>query len=52
MVGADDWARDLQDSGVHHVLTSAENVNVLILDTQPYSQPSENKCVAVVGILC
>ena len=47
VVGADDWARDLADSGVHHVISSGENVKVLIIDTQPYSRPSQNKCVVV-----
>jgi pyruvate/2-oxoacid:ferredoxin oxidoreductase beta subunit len=43
VIGDDDWARDLADSGVHHALATGENVNVLIIDTQPYSRPSENK---------
>eukprot|EP01134_Creolimax_fragrantissima_P004557 CFRG4557T1 len=43
LVGGDDWARDLSDSGVHHIVSGGEDVNVLILDTQPYSYTSKNK---------
>ncbi|KNC80432.1 hypothetical protein SARC_07203 [Sphaeroforma arctica JP610] len=43
LVGGDDWARDLSDSGVHHIISGGEDVNVLILDTQPYSHTSKNR---------
>jgi sulfite reductase (NADPH) hemoprotein beta-component len=37
LIGSDAWAYDLGNSGVHHVLASGENVNMLIIDSQPYS---------------
>ncbi|KAJ2354816.1 Sulfite reductase [NADPH] subunit beta, partial [Coemansia sp. RSA 2618] len=36
LVGADDWAYDLGSSGVHHVIASGLNVNMLVLDTAQY----------------
>ena len=38
LVGSDAWAYDLGNSGVHHVLASEANVNMLIIDSQPYSE--------------
>ena len=38
LVGSDAWAYDLGNSGVHHVLAAGENVNMLIIDSTPYSQ--------------
>ncbi|TVY24547.1 Sulfite reductase [NADPH] subunit beta [Lachnellula hyalina] len=38
LVGSDAWAYDLGTSGVHHVITSGENVNMLIIDSTPYSE--------------
>ncbi|KAK5085396.1 Sulfite reductase [NADPH] subunit beta [Lithohypha guttulata] len=38
LIGSDAWAYDLGNSGVHHVLQSGANINMLILDTQPYSE--------------
>ncbi len=38
LVGSDAWAYDLGNSGVHHVLASGENVNILIMDSTPYSE--------------
>ncbi|KAI1325514.1 sulfite reductase [Xylariaceae sp. FL0255] len=38
LVGSDAWAYDLSNSGVHHVLASGENVNMLIIDSTPYSE--------------
>lgn len=37
MVGGDGWAYDIGFGGLDHVLSSGENVNVLVLDTQCYS---------------
>lgn len=37
LIGSDAWAYDLGNSGVHHVLASGKNVNMLIIDSQPYS---------------
>ena len=38
LTGSDAWAYDLGNSGVHHVLSSGENVNMLIIDSTPYSE--------------
>jgi len=38
LVGSDAWAYDIGNSGVHHVLASGANVNMLIIDSQPYSE--------------
>ncbi|KAK2812938.1 hypothetical protein FQN50_000959 [Emmonsiellopsis sp. PD_5] len=38
LIGSDAWAYDLGNSGVHHVLASGANVNMLIVDSQPYSE--------------
>ncbi|KAK4189261.1 putative sulfite reductase [NADPH] subunit beta [Podospora australis] len=38
LVGSDAWAYDLGNSGVHQVLASGENVNMLIIDSTPYSE--------------
>lgn len=38
LVGSDAWSYDLGNSGVHHVLASGENVNMLIVDSTPYSE--------------
>lgn len=38
LVGSDAWAYDLSNSGVHHIISSGENVNMLIIDSTPYSE--------------
>ncbi|KAI0482093.1 sulphite reductase hemo protein, beta subunit [Xylariaceae sp. FL0804] len=38
LMGSDAWSYDLGNSGVHHVLASGENVNMLIIDSTPYSE--------------
>jgi sulfite reductase (NADPH) hemoprotein beta-component len=38
LIGSDAWAYDLGNSGVHHVLASGENVNMLIVESTPYSE--------------
>jgi len=37
LVGGDGWAYDIGSAGLDHVLASGENVNVLVLDTEVYS---------------
>jgi pyruvate/2-oxoacid:ferredoxin oxidoreductase alpha subunit/pyruvate/2-oxoacid:ferredoxin oxidoreductase beta subunit len=37
LIGSDSWAYDLGQSGVHHVISQGENVNMLIVETLPYS---------------
>lgn len=36
-VGGDGWAYDIGFSGIDHVLANGENVNILVLDTEVYS---------------
>ena len=36
-VGGDGWAYDIGFSGIDHVLSSGDNINILVLDTQVYS---------------
>lgn len=36
-IGGDGWAYDIGFGGVDHVLASGENVNILVLDTEVYS---------------
>lgn len=41
IIGSESWAFDIGSSGVHHLLASGANVNMLIIDSQPYSQRGE-----------
>lgn len=36
LIGSDAWSFDLGSSGVHNVITSGENINMLIIDSEPY----------------
>lgn len=38
LIGSDAWSYDLGNSGVHHVIASGANVNMLIIDSQPWSE--------------
>jgi sulfite reductase (NADPH) hemoprotein beta-component len=38
LIGSDAWAYDLGNSGVHHVIASGKNINMLVIDSQPYSE--------------
>ncbi|KAF9161606.1 hypothetical protein DFQ26_004381 [Actinomortierella ambigua] len=38
LIGADAWAFDIANSGVHHVISSNADINLLILDTEPYTE--------------
>jgi len=37
IIGGDGWAYDIGFSGIDHVLSNYENVNILVLDTEVYS---------------
>ncbi|KZP01641.1 sulfite reductase subunit beta [Calocera viscosa TUFC12733] len=37
IINSDTWSYDLGRSGLHHLLASGANVNLLLLDTTPYS---------------
>ncbi|KAI9360694.1 hypothetical protein BD770DRAFT_384647 [Pilaira anomala] len=43
LIGSDSWAYDLGQSGIHHVISQGENVNMLIVDTLPYSSELERE---------
>src|SRR6266851_1984732 len=48
IIGSDAWSYDLGASGLHHAIASGLNVNILVLDTLPYtarniSDPSRRK---------
>ncbi|MFV0274865.1 MAG: pyruvate:ferredoxin (flavodoxin) oxidoreductase [Bacilli bacterium] len=36
-IGGDGWAYDIGFSGIDHILASNENINILVLDTEVYS---------------
>ncbi|KAL8949963.1 MAG: hypothetical protein Q9222_003974 [Ikaeria aurantiellina] len=38
LIGSDAWSYDLGNSGIHHVIASGANVNMLIIDSQPWSE--------------
>ena len=42
IIGSEAWAYDLGNSGVHHVLSSGKNVNLLIIDSQPFSRKNDS----------
>ncbi|KAF9436822.1 hypothetical protein BGZ76_002859 [Entomortierella beljakovae] len=42
LIGADAWAFDIANSGVHHVISSNADINLLILDTEPYTARTQN----------
>ncbi|HBY22609.1 MAG TPA: pyruvate:ferredoxin (flavodoxin) oxidoreductase, partial [Propionibacteriaceae bacterium] len=37
IVGGDGWAYDIGSAGLDHVLASGRNINILVLDTEVYS---------------
>ncbi|TFK74905.1 hypothetical protein BDN72DRAFT_832618 [Pluteus cervinus] len=37
IIGSDAWSYDLGSSGLHHTIASGLNVNILILETTPYT---------------
>ncbi|ORX52477.1 sulphite reductase hemo protein, beta subunit [Hesseltinella vesiculosa] len=43
LLGSDSWAVDLGQSGVHHVITGGDNINMLVIDTQVYSSEEERE---------
>lgn len=46
LVGGDGWAYDIDFGGFDHVLASGENVNILVLDTELYSNTGGQKSKA------
>ena len=52
IVGGDGWAYDIGFSGIDHVLASGANVNILVLDTEVYSNTGgqSSKSTQIGGI--
>eukprot|EP01071_Lankesteria_metandrocarpae_P003553 Lankesteria_metandrocarpae@DN3034_c0_g1_i1.p1 len=46
MIGGDGWAYDIGYGGLDHVIASGENVNILVLDTEVYSNTGGQKSKA------
>lgn len=46
IIGGDGWAYDIGFGGVDHVLASGRNVNILVLDTEVYSNTGGQKSKA------
>jgi sulfite reductase (NADPH) hemoprotein beta-component len=38
IIGSDAWSYDLGASGVHHAIASGQNINMLIIDSVPYTE--------------
>ncbi|KAI5953682.1 MET5 [Candida jiufengensis] len=45
LIGSDAWSYDLGSSGVHSVITSGKNINMLIIDSEPYNDKKNEKTV-------
>ncbi|CCE82819.1 Piso0_002569 [Millerozyma farinosa CBS 7064] len=43
LVGSDAWSYDLGSSGVHSLVTSGKNLNMLIIDSEPYKEKKNTK---------
>ncbi|KAJ2856620.1 Sulfite reductase [NADPH] subunit beta, partial [Coemansia erecta] len=43
LIGADAWAYDVGNSGVHHVIASGLNINMLVLETASYPFTASSK---------
>ncbi len=46
IIGGDGWAYDIGFSGLDHVLSTGENVNIFVLDTEVYSNTGGQKSKA------
>ncbi|OMJ17885.1 Sulfite reductase [NADPH] subunit beta [Smittium culicis] len=46
IIGSDEWAVDIGNSGVHHVISSNLNINMLVIDTSDYSEDSDSSISA------
>ncbi|CCD27195.1 sulfite reductase (NADPH) subunit beta NDAI_0J03030 [Naumovozyma dairenensis CBS 421] len=54
LIGSDAWSYDLGHSGIHQVLASQKNINVLLIDSEPYdvrkSSPRSKKDVGLYAM--
>ncbi|CAN3352697.1 sulfite reductase [NADPH] subunit beta [Diutina catenulata] len=42
LVGSDAWAYDLGSSGVHSVIASGQNINMLVVDSEPFGDKKQS----------
>lgn len=45
LIGSDAWSYDLGSSGVHNLITSGKNINMLIIDSEPYDSKTQGKTI-------
>ncbi|KAK6454553.1 putative sulfite reductase [nadph] beta subunit [Scheffersomyces xylosifermentans] len=45
LIGSDAWSYDLGSSGVHSLITSGKNINMLLIDSEPYQEKADGKAV-------
>lgn len=38
LIGSDSWSYDLGSSGIHHLISSGKNINMLLIDSEPYEE--------------
>ena len=50
MFGGDGWAYDIGFGGLDHVIASGENVNILVFDTEVYSNTQASKATPVGSV--
>ena len=43
LVGSDAWSYDLGSSGVHNVISSGQNINMLIIDSEPHEEKRQTE---------
>ena len=43
LIGSDSWSYDLGSSGVHNLISSGKNINMLVIDSEPYQEKSQGK---------
>lgn len=43
LIGSDAWSYDLGHSGIQQVLSSRKNINVLLIDSEPYDHRKQNQ---------
>lgn len=46
LVGSDAWSYDLGSSGVHNLISSGENINMLLIDSEPYEEKTQSNKTA------
>mmetsp|Transcript_1383 Transcript_1383/g.1833 ORF Transcript_1383/g.1833 Transcript_1383/m.1833 type:complete len:1763 (-) Transcript_1383:39-5327(-) len=45
IVGGENWAYDMSGSGIHHILSSGEDINVIIFDTSNHTDSSTEEAI-------